>query len=74
MTFKALRRPRRLGRTAAQLTDARRSRRQLPGRPSSATGRLVTRWTQGPGGRPVLEWTLEHPTRHFINRKRGSDA
>jgi hypothetical protein len=63
MTFTALRRPCRLHRTAAQLTDARR-----------LSGRLTARWTEGAGGPPVLEWTFERPTPHFINRKRGSDA
>jgi hypothetical protein len=74
MTFKAPRRPHRLARTATQFTDARRSLRHFPGTRTVGTGRLTARWTQDADGRLVLEWSLERPTHHLINRKRGSDA
>jgi len=74
MTFKALRRPSRLGRPATQLTDARRTRRQPPDVGVVAAGRVTSRWAHGSDGRLVLEWTLEQPKPHLTNRKRGSDA
>jgi hypothetical protein len=74
MTFKAPRRPHQLARAATQLTDQRRSRRQLPGPRPGAAGLLTARWTQAADGRLSLEWTLEPRTHHFIDRKRGSDA
>ena len=74
MTFKAPRRPHQLGRVATQLTDARRSRRHLPGRRPGAAGLLTARWTRAADGRLSLEWTLEQPKQHLIDRKRGSDA
>jgi hypothetical protein len=74
MDFKAPRRPHRLARTATQLTDARRSRRHVLGVRPAAVGRLSARWTRGADGRLVLEWSLERPTHHLINRERGSDA
>jgi hypothetical protein len=73
MNFKAPRRPHQLGRAGTQLTDTRRSRRLPRARPSGG-GVLRARWTKGPDGRLSLEWTLEQPTHHSIDRKRGSDA
>lgn len=74
MTVKAPRCPHQLGRAATQLTDARRSRRELPGPWPSAAGRVTARWRHAADGPLSLEWTLERRTPHLINRKRGSDA
>jgi hypothetical protein len=74
MKFKAARRPYRLARTATQLTDTRRSRRQVPGDRLVPVGRLTGRWAQGADGRLVLEWSLERPAQHLIDRQRGSDG
>ena len=74
MTFKAPRRPHQLGRAEIQLRDARRSRRHLPRPWPRAAGLLTAHWTQSADGRLSLEWTLERPADHLIDRKRGSDA
>jgi hypothetical protein len=74
MNFKAPRRPYRLARTATQLTDARRSRRQVPDDRLVPVGRLTGRWARGADGRLVLEWSLERPSHHLIARQRGSDG
>ena len=74
MNLKAPRRPEQLARTATQLTDVRRVRRQPRGVRSAQVGRLTARWVQGADGRLVLEWSLDRPTHHLIDRKRGRDA
>ena len=75
MNLKA-RRPHGRGPMTIQLTDTRRSRRDLPVA-SFGTGasRLMARWQTSADGRPVVVWSLrETSARSLINRKRGSDA
>lgn len=64
MNIKALRRPNHVGRTTSQLTDVRRSRRQLPSvGPVTGRDRLAGRWTVATDGRLVLAWSLERTSR-----------
>ena len=72
MNFKAPGRPR--ARTATQITDARRSRREGPDDRLVAAGQLTARWTQAASGRLVLEWSLARARHQLINRTRGSNA
>ena len=69
-------RPHGRGTTTIQLTDTRRSRRDLSVAPlRTGTSRLMARWQTSADGRPVLVWSLrETSARSLINRKRGSDA
>ncbi len=76
MNLKALRRPQECGSTTPQLSGQGRSGCPLTGAGAAGSARLVGRWTLDADGGLRLAWALEpeRPTRHLIERRRGSDV